>query len=311
MRYILAIGFGILLTATLAFAASKMVDESEWYQLTSGGATALHSHSGTGITTLNTLTGATQTFTDIDDTNVTLTITSSGTNHEFALGYTGTLSVLRGGWGNDGTATTTRAGGLAISTLGISSANGIVSSAGDLILTGGKIVSTGAGTSTFSGGLSAAGLSISDAAYANCTALETRNNVVMCATDDAGGGATKVTYTFIADRDAAGFVCTNCPVAGTEFFPIVITNFNGTNNVRVVAFCDDKCNANTVVEIINDADNSVIASVSGPNDVDIAEAGASTAESLTGDINAKVRIKGSGAAADDYAITNVYLEFNP
>lgn len=48
---------------------------------------------GTGITTLNGLTGATQTFTN--DTNITMT--SAGTAH--ALGWTGTLSVARGGSG--------------------------------------------------------------------------------------------------------------------------------------------------------------------------------------------------------------------
>ena len=48
---------------------------------------------GTGITTLNGLTGATQTFTN--DTNIT--VTSAGTAH--ALGWTGTLAVSRGGIG--------------------------------------------------------------------------------------------------------------------------------------------------------------------------------------------------------------------
>lgn len=50
---------------------------------------------GSGITTLNTLTGATQTFSKTDDTNITLTITSSGTDHNFALGFTGTLADAR------------------------------------------------------------------------------------------------------------------------------------------------------------------------------------------------------------------------
>ena len=48
---------------------------------------------GTGITTLNGLTGVTQTF--VNDTNVT--ITSAGTTH--SLGWTGTLAVSRGGIG--------------------------------------------------------------------------------------------------------------------------------------------------------------------------------------------------------------------
>jgi hypothetical protein len=54
---------------------------------------------GGGITDLNGLTGGTQTFSDSDDTNVTLTITSTGTDHEFALGWTGQLAIARGGTG--------------------------------------------------------------------------------------------------------------------------------------------------------------------------------------------------------------------
>ncbi len=50
---------------------------------------------GSGITSLNTLTGATQTFSDPDDTNVTLAVTSSGTNHAFTMGWTGTLAKAR------------------------------------------------------------------------------------------------------------------------------------------------------------------------------------------------------------------------
>lgn len=50
-----------------------------------------------GITSLNGLSGTTQTFTDPDDTNVTLTVNSSGTNHAFTLGWTGVLGVSRGG----------------------------------------------------------------------------------------------------------------------------------------------------------------------------------------------------------------------
>jgi hypothetical protein len=46
---------------------------------------------GSGITSLGGLTGATQTFSRVNDTNVTLTITSTGTDHEFALGWTGAL----------------------------------------------------------------------------------------------------------------------------------------------------------------------------------------------------------------------------
>lgn len=69
------------------------------------GGTALESHTsdcaagGSGITTLNTLTDAVQTFTDPDDTNVTLAITSAAANHAFTMGWTGQLAVGRGGTG--------------------------------------------------------------------------------------------------------------------------------------------------------------------------------------------------------------------
>lgn len=47
------------------------------------------------ITSLNTLTAASQTFEKTDDTNVTLSITSSTSTHTFALGWTGTLAKSR------------------------------------------------------------------------------------------------------------------------------------------------------------------------------------------------------------------------
>lgn len=56
--------------------------------------------SGGGITSLGSQTGATQTFSKVDDTNVTLAITSATNNHEFALGWTGILGSARGGTGN-------------------------------------------------------------------------------------------------------------------------------------------------------------------------------------------------------------------
>lgn len=51
-----------------------------------------------GISSLNGLTNGTQTFSDVDDTNVTLTIgTSGGTIHTFTMGWASTLSIARGG----------------------------------------------------------------------------------------------------------------------------------------------------------------------------------------------------------------------
>lgn len=56
--------------------------------------------SGSGITSINALTAADQFLTRTDDTNVTLTITDLVDTHNFALGWTGTLSVARGGTGS-------------------------------------------------------------------------------------------------------------------------------------------------------------------------------------------------------------------
>jgi hypothetical protein len=53
-----------------------------------------------GITTLNSLTAATQSFAKSDDTNVTLTISSVTATHTFTVGWTGTLAVARGGTGS-------------------------------------------------------------------------------------------------------------------------------------------------------------------------------------------------------------------
>lgn len=47
---------------------------------------------GSGITSLGGQTGATQTFSKVDDTNVTLAISSATNNHAFTLGWAGTLA---------------------------------------------------------------------------------------------------------------------------------------------------------------------------------------------------------------------------
>jgi len=74
------IGAGVTCADNLAFLRTDCT-------ITSGG--------GSGITSLNGLTGATQTFSKTDDSNVTLAITSAGSNHGFALGWTGTLAKTR------------------------------------------------------------------------------------------------------------------------------------------------------------------------------------------------------------------------
>lgn len=50
---------------------------------------------GGGITNLNGLTGSSQTFSAVNDTNITLTITSATTVHTFTMGWTGTLAYSR------------------------------------------------------------------------------------------------------------------------------------------------------------------------------------------------------------------------
>jgi len=55
----------------------------------------------TDINSLNGLTAQVQAFTHPDDTNVTLGITSSGSNHAFTMGWTGQLAVARERGGED------------------------------------------------------------------------------------------------------------------------------------------------------------------------------------------------------------------
>ena len=62
---------------------------------------------GSGIMSLNGLTTTTQTFSRVNDSNVTLAITSSGGDHQFALGWSGALGLARGGT-NQGSWTASR-----------------------------------------------------------------------------------------------------------------------------------------------------------------------------------------------------------
>lgn len=55
--------------------------------------------SASGITSLNSQTGATQVFAKTDDTNVTIGITSSANVHTYAMGWSGQLAIARGGTG--------------------------------------------------------------------------------------------------------------------------------------------------------------------------------------------------------------------
>lgn len=86
-------------TSQINGAGSLAVTTGQSYEIYSdgtnywalGGAPA----GGSGITSINALTGATQTLTKTDDTNVTLTIVDSGSDHKFNLGWTGTAAKSR------------------------------------------------------------------------------------------------------------------------------------------------------------------------------------------------------------------------
>ncbi len=54
---------------------------------------------GSGLTSLNGLTGATQTFATSSDTNIGLSIVSTGTTHTLTPSWIGTLGIARGGTG--------------------------------------------------------------------------------------------------------------------------------------------------------------------------------------------------------------------
>jgi len=56
---------------------------------------AIGGGAGSGITSLNGLTGASQTFSNSNDVNVTLGINSVGTVHTFTMGWSGTLAKTR------------------------------------------------------------------------------------------------------------------------------------------------------------------------------------------------------------------------
>src|SRR3990167_7313510 len=115
--------------------------------------------SGTGITSLNGLTGSTQTF--VNDTNVT--ISSAGTEH--TLGWSGLFGLTRGGLNRDFTGQAgviTVSGGAFFASTSPLTVGYLVGTTTNTSSLAGLLSVTGAGTSTFTNGLSAGGLSSSN-----------------------------------------------------------------------------------------------------------------------------------------------------
>jgi len=67
--------------------------------LVDNGAGTVTVTTGGGITTLNGLTAASQTFAAVSDTNVTLNISSAVATHTWTMGWSGLLAATRGGTG--------------------------------------------------------------------------------------------------------------------------------------------------------------------------------------------------------------------
>jgi len=78
---------------------SRLTIGSNGLCLTSNGTTAAWAScaTGSGITSLNGQFGTTQTFSRVNDTNVTLTISSAANDHGFTMGWAGALGLARGG----------------------------------------------------------------------------------------------------------------------------------------------------------------------------------------------------------------------
>ncbi|MDQ3014863.1 MAG: hypothetical protein M3Q73_03295, partial [bacterium] len=82
------------LTITNLLGCDTIDTDANGYLICGGDAGA-----GGGITALNGLTDATQSFATSTDTNITLSIVSSGSTHTFTPGWTGSLAAARGGTG--------------------------------------------------------------------------------------------------------------------------------------------------------------------------------------------------------------------
>ena len=89
----------LLVGSATAGYFSRLAIGSNGLCLTSNGTTAAWAScaTGSGITSLNGQFGTTQTFSRVNDTNVTLTISSAANDHGFTMGWAGALGLARGG----------------------------------------------------------------------------------------------------------------------------------------------------------------------------------------------------------------------
>lgn len=203
----LVIGIGVYLGGVLDFSSFNKINEIK-DELGSGSETTLTDT--TGITSLGGLTAVTQTF--ANDTNVT--ISSSGSTH--TVGWSGTLAAGRGGWGNDGTASTTRIGGLAVGGGGLQTSAGLTISAG-------RLLATTTATSTILGGLELFSVSASSGIQVTAGSI----NSISTATSTWSGGLSLTSVGLSAGLSITGGSITNTSVASSTF----------ANGVNLTAGC--------------------------------------------------------------------------
>jgi hypothetical protein len=151
---------------------------------------------GSGITTLNGLTDAVQTFAKTDDANVTLTITSTGSTHTLALGWASTLAKARqhaltlysdGSYSDPSAFTFSRTGGR-LTGFGTAAGATLGTGAGQVPITGQYDVPL-----TFSAPLSRAGATISLAVCATAGQIYKSVGGAMICADDTGTATTGTT----------------------------------------------------------------------------------------------------------------------
>lgn len=198
--------------------------------------------SGSGITELNGLTESVQTFSKVDDTNVTLTITSAVDDHEFALGWTGQTAVSRGG-----TALSTIASGSVLAANSLDTLSAITSTSGTKILTNTSGTITWE-TASGGGNVSNTGTPVDNqiAVWTDATTIEgttglTYNGSNLQLTGDIGSTGTRITKGWFTDLQVtnaiAGSITGNAATATALQTARTIggVSFNGTANITVAS----------------------------------------------------------------------------